>query len=260
MGFRAGHTKIFFRAGVLGYLEEVRDEVVTRLTRKMQGALFGHMSRKEYERRVQQRQLLKVIQRAFRRYLNLRHWGWFSIIQKTKPLIGMVNIEEEIQILEEAANQAEKEAEEEAERIRLEAENSRLMDEKLALMKRIEMEQGDLITLQERQAKASAQKADIELEVTEINDKIKEEQEKKEGYLEEKKSLEDELGSLKGDYVDLEIQVQKVEQERTNKDHQIRSLSDEIAARDELINKLNKEKKMMQEVNSKASEELQAAD
>merc|ERR1712066_525809 len=97
-----------------------------------------------------------------------------------------------IQILEEAANQAEKEAEEEAaERIRLEAENSRLMDEKLALMKRIEMEQGDLITLQERQAKASAQKADIELEVTEINDKIKEEQEKKEGYLEEKKSLED---------------------------------------------------------------------
>merc|ERR1712025_647635 len=249
MGFRAGHTKIFFRAGVLGYLEEVRDEVVTRLTRKMQGALFGHMSRKEYERRVQQRQL------------NLRHWGWFSIIQKTKPLIGMVNIEEEIQILEEAANQAEKEAEEEAaERIRLEAENSRLMDEKLALMKRIEMEQGDLITLQERQAKASAQKADIELEVTEINDEIKEEQEKKEGYLEEKKSLEDELGSLKGDYVDLEIQVQKVEQERTNKDHQIRSLSDEIAARDELINKLNKEKKMMQEVNSKASEELQAAD
>merc|ERR1712098_341265 len=72
--------------------------------------------------------------------------------------------------------------------------------------------------------------------------------------------LEDELCTLKGDYADLEVQVQKVEQERTNRDHQIRSLSDEIAARDELINKLNKEKKVMQEINSKAVEDLQAAD
>ncbi len=31
--FRVGHTKIFFRAGVLGYLEEVRDDIVLKLTR-----------------------------------------------------------------------------------------------------------------------------------------------------------------------------------------------------------------------------------
>merc|ERR1719481_736801 len=186
--FRAGHTKIFFRAGVLGYLEEVRDEVVTKLTRKMQGAIFGYIKRQEYKKRVQQRQLLRVIQRAFRRYMSLRHWGWFSIIQKTKPLIGMINIEEEIRILEEAAIQAEKEA-----------ENERLMDEKLGLMKRIEMEQGDLIGLQERRAKASAQKAAVEAEVSEIHGKIKEEQERKEGLLSNKKALEDELCTLKGD-------------------------------------------------------------
>merc|ERR1711915_283601 len=36
--------------------------------------------------------------------------------------------------------------------------------------------------------------------------------------------------------------------------------NDEITTRDELINKLNKEKKHIQEINSKASEELQAAD
>ena len=36
-------------------------------------------------------------------------------------------------------------------------------------------------------------------------------------------------------------------QEKTNKDHTIRGMNDEIAHQDELINKLNKEKKHMAE-------------
>ena len=259
--YRIGHSKIFFRAGVLGYLEEVRDDVVTNLTRKLQGACYARIKRKEYQRRLRQRKLLNVLQRVFRRYLSLRHWGWFSIIQKTRPLIGMVNIEEEIQLLEDAAAQAVEDFETEtASRKAFEESNSRLMDEKLALLKRIEAEQGDLTSFQERQAKAAAQKADMEVQLTHTNVKIKEEQAKKEELIKDKRILEQEASNIRGDIADMEIQVQKVEQERTNKDHQIRSLNDEITSRDELINKLNKEKKHIQEINSKASEELQAAD
>merc|ERR1712110_1130175 len=49
-------------------------------------------------------------------------------------------------------------------------------------------------------------------------------------------------------------------QEKTNRDHTIRSLSDEISDQDEIINKLNKEKKHLGENNSKASEDYQAAE
>merc|ERR1712002_705894 len=259
--YRIGHTKIFFRAGVLGYLEEVRDDVVIKLTRMIQGSCLAHLRRKEFQRRVKQRKILTVLQRVFRRYLSLRHWGWFSIIQKTKPLIGMVNIEEEIKILEDAAAHAVEDFETEtASRKAYEESNSRLMDEKLALLKRIEAEQGDLSSFQERQAKAAAQKADMEVQLTDTNAKIKEEQAKKEELIKDKRILEQEASNIRGDIADMEVQVQKVEQERTNKDHQIRSLNDEITSRDELINKLNKEKKHIQEINSKASEELQAAD
>merc|ERR1712045_807329 len=45
-----------------------------------------------------------------------------------------------------------------------------------------------------------------------------------------------------------------------NRDHNIRSLNDEIAAQDEVINKLNKEKKLAAENNSKASEDMQCAE
>ena len=39
------------RAGVLGYLEEVRDDIVLKLTRFLQGACYGYLGRKEYQRR-----------------------------------------------------------------------------------------------------------------------------------------------------------------------------------------------------------------
>ena len=53
--YRVGHNKIFFRAGVLGYLEEVRDDIVLNMVRQLQGACYGYLSRKEFERRKAQR-------------------------------------------------------------------------------------------------------------------------------------------------------------------------------------------------------------
>ena len=46
---------------------------------------------------------MKVCQRNFRKFMALRNWGWFVIIQKTKPLIGQVNLEDELRMLEERA-------------------------------------------------------------------------------------------------------------------------------------------------------------
>ncbi len=38
--------------------------------------------------------------------MSLRNWGWFILINKTKPLIGQTNIEEELRLLEEKAKEA----------------------------------------------------------------------------------------------------------------------------------------------------------
>merc|ERR550539_1271319 len=62
------------------------------------------------------------------------------------------------------------------------------------------------------------------------------------------------------DIDDVEISIQKLEQEKTNRDHTIRTLNDEIANTDEVINKLNKEKKHVSENAAKSLEDLQAAE
>merc|ERR1711892_1610112 len=103
--YRIGHTKVFFRAGALAMLEEARDDIVMKLVRFTQGALRGYASRTSFENRKKQRELIQVIQRTFRSYMRNRDWGWFKIIQKTRPLIGMVNVEEELAILESKANE-----------------------------------------------------------------------------------------------------------------------------------------------------------
>merc|ERR1712008_513124 len=99
-------TKVFFRAGALAYLEELRDGIVLKLVRWMQGQCYGLIRRKVYNIKNDQRELMKVIQRNFKKVASMREWGWFIIIQKTKPLIGRVNLEEELRLLEEKAKDA----------------------------------------------------------------------------------------------------------------------------------------------------------
>merc|ERR1719392_452336 len=170
--FQLGHTKVFFRAGALAGLEENRDDIVLKLVRWMQGQCFGYIKRQVYQKKFDQRELMKVIQRNFRKYQTLRSWGWFIIIQKTRPLIGQINLEEELRILEEKSKSAYG-AYEEALNVtkELEGVNKATEDEIVALTKQLEAEQGNLSMYHERQAKASATKADNEaqLEIAQKN-------------------------------------------------------------------------------------------
>jgi predicted nucleic acid-binding Zn-ribbon protein len=51
---------------------------------------------------------------------------------------------------------------------------------------------------------------------------------------------------VRKDASDLEEQIAKAEAEKTSRDHSIRNLNDEISNLDDLISKLNKEKKFHQ--------------
>ena len=259
--YRLGHTKVFFRAGALAALEEARDDIVLKLVRWMQGQCYGRIRRRVYQKKADARNLLIVIQRNFRKFMQLRNWGWFIIIQKTRPLIGQVNIEEELRVLEEKANEAYGAYKDQLDtKARLEEENKQVKEDNKALLKQIESEQGNLGEYTERQAKASAQKADLEVELADAGNKLARMEQGRIAATGDKKNLEQENLAIKKDIEDLELAIQKLEQEKTNRDHNIRSLNDEIANQDEVINKLNKEKKHQGENNAKATEDLQAAE
>ena len=259
--YRLGHTKVFFRAGALAKLEEARDEIVIKLIRWLQGACYGVLKRKVYATKRDQRELMKVIQRNFRKFIQLRNWGWFIIIQKTRPLIGQVNLEEELRILEEKANEAYGAYEEQLQtKAKLQEDNVALKEGNKALMKQLESEQGNMSEYSERQAKASAAKADLEIQLQNSGQTLIAREQERQDAAADKKTIEGETLVLKKDIEDLELAIQKLEQEKTNRDHIMRSLNDEISGQDEVINKVNKEKKHIGEHSAKASEDLQVSE
>merc|ERR1719357_1489396 len=163
----------------------------------------------------------------------LRDWGWFVIIQKTRPLIGMPNPEEELRLLEEKANATYGVYKEKLDtKEKLLAENQVIEEEKKQLMKQIEAEQGNVSQYHEKQAKISAQKADLEIELAETQNKLVMTEQKRIQATNDKKELEQETIAVKKDNAD-------------------------IANQDEIINKLNKEKKHISENSAKSSEDLQ---
>merc|ERR1719284_1405739 len=170
--YRLGHTLVFFRAGALAFLEECRDDIVLKWVRMTQGQIFKIIRGRVYEKKFDQRELIKVAQRNFRKYMTMRSWGWFVIIQKTRGLIGLPNPEEELRLLEEKANATYGEYEEQVNtKARLLEENEAIKDEKKALLAQLEKEQGNLSVYHEKQAKATAQIADLENQLTAAQEK-----------------------------------------------------------------------------------------
>jgi len=255
--YRIGHTKVFFRAGALAMLEEARDDIVMALTRYTQGAVRGYLSRKNFANRKKQRELIQVIQRTFRSYIRNRDWGWFKIIQKTRPLIGMVNVEEELALLESLANEKFGAYEEQLEtKKRLEAENEDARNEILTLKEKLTAEQGDLTSYEEKIAKISTQKADLEVQLAANEEKLAEEEKLKAETSSECKDLEKQYDSQLRDYQDLVTRQEKLDNELSKRDAIIKNLNDDVAGKDEVLSKLNKEKKQIQIKNDTANDDL----
>merc|ERR1740131_746763 len=189
--YRLGHTLVFFRAGALAGLEEARDDIVLKLLRMMQGEVRKRVKREDFEKRRDQRELIIVAQRQFRKYLAMRDWGWYVLIQKTRPLIGMPNPEEELRLLEEEANRTYGKYKEQLEtKVRLEQENVVIEEEKKALMAQLEKEQGSLSVYHDKQAKATAGIAALEVQLADAQKLLAKREQERQDALAEKKLLE----------------------------------------------------------------------
>eukprot|EP00069_Balaena_mysticetus_P022245 bmy_14001T0 len=80
--YKIGHTKVFFRAGVLAKLEDMRDERLAKIMTMLQCRLRGFLMRVEFKKMLERRIGLKVIQRNTCKFLELRFWGWWKLYNK----------------------------------------------------------------------------------------------------------------------------------------------------------------------------------
>merc|ERR1712002_1377095 len=255
--YRLGHTMVFFRAGALGGLEEERDKLVIKWIRLIQGEVLKRIRGRVYAKKFDQRELIKVAQRNFRKYLVNRDWGWFVLIQKTRGLIGLPDPEGELRILEEKANEkygAYKNALDVT--AQLEGSMDGLKDNIAAMGKQLAEEQGNISVYTDRQTKAVAAKGKAEAELAQQQAVLASEESSRVELAAEVKAHSGSIGIVKKEIEDIELAISKVELEKGNRDHTIKVLQDEIAEQDEVINKLNKEKKHIAETQAKSNDDM----
>merc|ERR1712241_645632 len=83
--FRLGHTKVFFRAGLLGFMEEVREDRIGSVLSWLQAQARGKASRLVFKKLQDQKLALSCLQRTIRNYYIGKTWLWWQLWLAIKP-------------------------------------------------------------------------------------------------------------------------------------------------------------------------------
>ncbi|KAM4634875.1 myosin-16-like [Polymixia lowei] len=258
MEYRIGHTKVFFRAGVLAKLEDMRDERLAKIMTMLQARLRGTLMRIEFKKMLDRRIALMAIQRNVRKFLQLRYWGWWKLYTKVKPLLMVARQEDSFKAKEEELRVAlEKVAELEGKMKDLEEKMFTLSKEKNDLAQALAAEQDTLGDAEERCTQLMRQKGQLEESVQDLHERLEEEEGNAASLHAQRKQLEGELAELKRDLEALESTLAKVEKEKQVLDSKVRTLTGDLNQRDDHIAKLQKEKRALEELQQKTVEDLQ---
>jgi len=218
--WRLGHTKVFFRAGAMGCVEEVREDSIKAILNYIQALGRRYLGISEYRKLIYKKDQIPIMQRNMKKYLFFRDWTWYFLLNGTKRFIGQVDMEAEIHALEEEAAIACSAYDEVVVvRDQLNQENDQMIQDKKTMMAQIEAEQGDLSSYQKDLSVAAENKASKEEELAKTQKNLVNLQEKRSQMTDTKRKLENDLGSFRKDIDDMEISIQKAEQEKTNRDH-----------------------------------------
>lgn len=145
--FRLGETKVFFKAGILAHLEDVRDEALKMLLTKLQSQIKWYLGLTDKKRRTQQKAGLLIVQRNVRAWCSLRTWPWFKLYTKVRPMLKEGKVAEEMEKLHEKLKSLEETLQkEESLRKGLDDAAKKMETEKAELFEKLEAVKNNLTT------------------------------------------------------------------------------------------------------------------
>ncbi|XP_036623144.1 myosin-10 isoform X1 [Trichosurus vulpecula] len=255
--YRIGQSKIFFRAGVLAHLEEERDLKITDIIIFFQAVCRGYLARKAFAKKQQQLSALKVLQRNCAAYLKLRHWQWWRVFTKVKPLLQVTRQEEELQAKdEELLKVKEKQTKVEEELEEMERKHQQLLEEKNILAEQLQAETELFAEAEEMRARLAAKKQELEEILHDLESRVEEEEERNQVLQNEKKKMQGHIQDLEEQLDEEEGARQKLQLEKVTAEAKIKKMEEEILLLEDQNSKFIKEKKLMEDRITECSSQL----
>jgi myosin heavy chain 6/7 len=242
--FRLGHTKVFFRAGILGFMEEVREDRIGSVIAWLQAQARGKASRLCFKKLQDQKLSLYCLQRTIRNYHIGRTWLWWQLWLAIKPNLKCskfaqykAEYEEKIAIAEANIDKAI------ADCNKVKAVYERLSNEKNELVLALQSGGSAVQDIIDKTTRIEGMKNDLQKQLDETNNRIRGEEDAVANLESGAGKVRQEADKLKGEIKTLESTMEACEEDKMTKDNQIRTLKEEIAHQEELIGKLQKEKR-----------------
>ncbi|MAD25700.1 MAG: hypothetical protein CMO44_16190, partial [Verrucomicrobiales bacterium] len=257
--FRLGHTKVFFRAGILGYMEEVREDKIGSVLSWLQASARGKSSRMQFKKLQDQKLALYCCQRTIRAYMLSKTWKWLQIWLSIKPNLkctqfGKYKKEYEDKIAVAEANIDKAIADCKA----VTDQHGRLNDQKGELQLALSSGGSAVQDIIDKTNRLETSKNDVQKQVDDTEKRVKGEEDLINGIQQSGIKVTADANRLREEIKTLENDCEKCEEDKATKDNQIHTLRDEIAHQEELITKLTKEKKSTGEGRQKTEEDIQA--
>merc|ERR1712066_53642 len=257
--WRLGHTKVFFRAGILGFMEEVREDRIGEVLSWLQAQARGKASRLVFKKMQDQKLSLYCLQRTIRNYYIGKTWLWWQLWLAIKPNLKCskfaqykAEYEEKIAIAEANIDKAI------ADCNKVKAVYERLSNEKNELVLALQSGGSAVQDIIDKTNRIEAMKNDLQKQLDETNNRIRGEEDAIANLESGAGKVRQEADKLKGEIKTLESTMEACEEDKMTKDNQIRTLKEEIAHQEELIGKLQKEKRGVGESRQKTEEDIQS--
>ncbi|XP_022242820.1 myosin heavy chain, non-muscle-like [Limulus polyphemus] len=255
--YRVGQSKIFFRAGVLAHLEEERDMKISDLIIQFQAFCRGLIARRNYQKRLQQLNAIRIIQRNCAAYLKLRDWAWWRLYTKVKPLLQVTKQEEKLSAKEDELRQVKEKMEKaEEDTLELEKKLQQLEGEKNMLAEQLQAETELCAEAEESRLRLASRKQELEEILHDLEARIEEEEERNQVLTAEKKKFQLNIQDLEEQLEEEEASRQKLQLEKVSQDAKLKKLEEDLALMEDTNQKLSKEKKAFEDRQSELSQSL----
>merc|ERR550532_2580138 len=257
--WRLGHTKVFFRAGILGYMEEVREDRIGEVLSWLQAQARAKSSRIVFRKLKEQKLALYSVQRTIRNYYIGQTWQWWQMYLAIKPNLKCskfaqykAEYEEKIAIAEANIDTAV------AACNKVKAVYERLSNEKNELVLALQSGGSAVQEIVDKTNRIEAMKSDVQKQLDETLGRIRGEEDAIASLEGQCGKVKQEESRLRGEIVSLESNLAATEDDKMTKDNQIRTLKEEIAHQEDMISSLQKEKRGVGESRQKTEEDIQA--
>merc|ERR1719228_3189409 len=242
-------------------MEEQREFKIGTVLAWLQAGARGKAARMSFKKLQDQKMALYACQRAIRAYMLAKTWKWLQIWLAVKPTLrcsqfGKFKKEYEDKIAEAEANIDGAVAA----RAKVQAVYDGLAGQKNELQLALNSGGSAVQEIIDKAVRIENQASDVQKDLDGVLARIKSEKSQKASLEASMQKTNATVAQLQGEVGTQEGILVRAEQDRADKDDQIRTLKDEIAHQSDMITKLGKEKRSCADSRQKTEEDIQSAE